>query len=136
MNNRKRRSLRAAVIATVGVCALALATTTASAKSDMHFAAAPHSVHLGDRIHATGHAEDDAATFNRFCIQQRSGRSGWQTIRCSKGAYHGGGGLNITIRAERRGVLQLRGVLFEGSSPRDPRPRIHSVSRTFAIGVR
>ncbi|AEW93244.1 hypothetical protein SCATT_08730 [Streptantibioticus cattleyicolor NRRL 8057 = DSM 46488] len=136
MKNRKRQSLRVAVVAAIGVTAFGLATTTASAKSDMYFAAGPHTVHVGGRIHAGGRATDDNYTFNRFCIQQRAGRGGWRTTACSRGAYHGGGWLNLGIRAQHRGILQLRGVLTEGASPQDKHPRIREVSRTFAIDVR
>lgn len=135
MINRRHRALRIAVVATVGACALGLTATPVYAKGDIYFAAGPHNAHLGKPIHLSGDAADDNATFNRFCIQQRSGHGGWHTIRCAPGAYNGGGGLNVWVRPERRGLVLFRGVLFEGASPKDRHPRTHLVSRVFALAV-
>ncbi|MCQ4083310.1 hypothetical protein NGB36_22555 [Streptomyces sp. RB6PN25] len=115
--------------------AVGLATTAASAKSDIYFVAAPHNVHLGGEIRLTGNGDDDNFTFNRFCIQQRQGRGGWQTLRCSHGQYNGGGGLNMWIRAGRRGLVQFRGALVEGTSPTDKHPKTHLTSRVFEVDV-
>ena len=107
----------------------------AQAKADIRFAAGPHNARVGQPIHLSGSAVDDNATFNRFCIQQRYGHSGWHTIRCAHGSYNGGGGLNIWLRPRRRGLVLFRGVLTEGRSAADPHPRIHLVSRAFALTV-
>jgi hypothetical protein len=136
MFNRNRGTMRAAVIAAVGVCAIGLASTSAWAKSSIYFAAGPHDVRMGRQIHLTGNGDDDNSTFNRFCIQERSGHGGWRTLKCSHGDYNGGGGLNMTVRAQHRGVVQFRGALVEGSSPKDKHPKVHTVSRTFSIAVR
>ncbi|PWI41862.1 hypothetical protein [Streptomyces sp. ICBB 8177] len=136
MIHRNRRTLRLAVVAASGLCALGLAAGTASAKSGIYFSAGPHNVRLGSLIHATGHGEDDNATFNKFCVQERSGGSAWKTLRCSRGSYNGGGSVSISTRAERRGVVSLRGVLLEGSSPKDNHPKVRLTSRVFALAVR
>lgn len=135
MINSNRRVLRAGVIAIVSASAVGLAATAASAKSDIYFVAAPHNVHLGREIRLTGNGDDDNFTFNRFCVQERQGRGGWQTLRCSPGHYNGGGGLNLWIRAQRRGVEQFRGALVEGSSPTDKHPKTHLTSRVFEVVV-
>jgi hypothetical protein len=136
MFNRNRRSMRTAVIAAVGISVIGLASTSAWAKSDIYFSASPHNVRVGGLIHLTGDGDDDNATYNRFCIQQRSGHGDWRTLRCSHGAYNGGGGVNLSIRAQHRGAVQFRGALIEGSSPKDKHPNVHLVSRTFTIDVR
>lgn len=135
MINRERRARRSGVVAVAGVCALGLMTFPASAKADIYFVAGPHNVRLGRPMHLTGDAMDDNATFNRFCVQRRFGHGGWVTIRCSPGAYDGGGGLNVWLRPRQRGLVLFRGVLVEGSSPRDAHPRVQLVSRAFALAV-
>ncbi len=135
MTDQDRRTLRAAVVAAVSVSVLSLTTIPAYAKADIHFVASPHNVRLGRPIHLTGDALDDNATFNRFCIQQRHGHGGWRTIRCTTGAYNGGGGLNVWLRPGQRGLVLFRGVLVEGASPKDTRLRVHLVSRAFAVAV-
>ena len=136
MFNPHRRSVRAAVIAAVGISAIGLAGTSAWAKTDIYFAAGPHTVHVGKLIHITGHGDDDNSNYNRFCVQERSGREGWRTLKCSRGDYNGGGSLNMSIRAQYRGVVHFRGVLTEGSSPKDKHPKVYQVSRTSTIDVR
>jgi hypothetical protein len=135
MINRDHPILRAAVVTAVGVCTLSMTSVPAYAKSDIYFVAAPHNVHLGRHIHLTGNAVDDNATFNRFCIQQRSGHAGWRSIKCTPGSYNGGGGLNLWLRPRHRGLVLFRGVLFEGASPKDRHPGVHLVSRAFALAV-
>ncbi len=124
------------LLLTVGVVVgLSVVARPAMAKSDIYFAAGPHNVRVGRPIHLSGSASDDKATFNRFCIQQRSGHETWHTIRCAKGGYSGGGGLNLWLRPRRRGLTMFRGVLFEGGSAKDRHARIHLISRTFALAV-
>ncbi|MDF3290365.1 hypothetical protein [Streptomyces silvisoli] len=136
MFNRSRGTLRAAVIAAVGISTIGLASTSAWAKSDIYFSAGPHDVRVGKLIHLTGNGDDDNSTYNRFCIQERSGHGSWRTLRCSRGDYNGGGGINMSIRAQHRGVVQFRGALVEGSSPKDKHPKVRLFSRTFSIDVR
>jgi hypothetical protein len=135
MINRRHRVLRAAVVATVGACAVSLAAPPAYAKSDIYFSAGPHNARLGKPIHLSGDAVDDNARFNKFCIQRRSGHGGWHTIRCSPGSYNGGGGLNLWLRPEKRGLVLFRGVLVEAASPKDKHPEVQLVSRVFALAV-
>lgn len=142
MNDREHRR-GAAVRATGVLAALTVLLTViglgiaapAQAKADIRFAAGPHNARVGKPIHLSGSAIDDNATFNRFCIQQRYGQAGWHTIRCARGSYNGGGGLNVWLRPSHRGLMLFRAVLFEGRSPTDPHPRIHLVSRAFALAV-
>ncbi|MDI5966267.1 hypothetical protein POF50_020115 [Streptomyces sp. SL13] len=142
MTSRDRRGQRVAVVAAGVVAALAVALgvlclgiAPAYAKSDIYFAAGPHNARLGRPVHLSGSAVDDNATFNKFCIQRRYGHGGWNTVRCAHGSYNGGGGLNVWLRPERRGLVLFRGVLLEGRSAADKHPRIHLVSRVFALAV-
>jgi hypothetical protein len=135
MINRSHQALRAVVVATVGACAFSMSAPPAFAKSDIFFTAGPHNARLGRPIHLSGDAIDDSATFNRFCIQQRSGHAGWRTIRCTRGSYNGGGSLQLWVRPQRRGLVMFRGVLVEGLSPKDRHPKVHLVSRVFALAV-
>jgi hypothetical protein len=114
---------------------LAVTAEPALAKADIYFAAGPHNAHVGRPIHLSGSASDDNASFNRFCIQQRYGHGTWHTIRCAAGGYSGGGGLNVWLRPERRGLTLFRGVLLEGRSRSDRHARIHLISRAFALAV-
>ncbi|MER6075230.1 hypothetical protein ABT187_41870 [Streptomyces sp. NPDC001817] len=136
MFNPHRHSLRAAVIASVGISAIGLASTSAWAKADIYFTASPNAVHVGKLIHLTGHGDDDNSTYNRFCIQERSGHGGWRTLKCSHGDYNGGGSLNMSTRAQHRGAVHFRGVLTESLSPQDKHPKVYQVSRTSTIDVR
>jgi hypothetical protein len=135
MINRKHPILRAAIVVSAGLAALGLTALPAYAKADIYFAAGPHNVRAGKPMHLTGNAVDDNATFNRFCIQERSGHGGWHSIRCTPGAYNGGGGLNLWLRTRHRGLVLFRAVLIEGSSPKDAHPEVHLVSRAFALAV-
>jgi hypothetical protein len=135
MINRDRRALRAGVIALVGVTAVGLAATAASAKSDIYFVVAPRNVQPRGEIRLTGYADDDNSTFNRFCVQERQGRGDWRTLGCSPGHDNGGGRLNLRIRAQRRGVDEFRGALVEESSPADKHPRTQLTSRVIDVVV-
>lgn len=135
MMHRNHWIRRAAVIAAVGVCTLGLTSVPAYAKADIYFVAGPHNVRMGRPLHLTGDAVDDNATFNTFCIQRRSGHGGWHTLRCAPGGYNEGGGLNVWLRPRQRGLVLFRGVLLEGSSPKDRSAKVHLVSRAFALAV-
>ncbi|MGP9023025.1 hypothetical protein ACT1U9_32055 [Streptomyces sp. BR1] len=135
MRNR-RAALRGTVVGTAAAATIALAAGGAWAKSDITFAAGPHNARLGSAIHLAGHGADDNSTYNRFCVQQRSGSGGWVTLRCSHGGYNGGGKLDFTVRAAHRGQWQYRAVLTEASSPTSKHIRIHQISQVKTVQVR
>ena len=135
MSRLVERSPRPAVVVAAALCVLALTAAPAEAKSDIYFSAGPHNTRVGRPVHLSGEAVDDNATFNRFCVQRRAGHGGWHTIRCARGGYNGGGGLNIWVRPRLRGLVLFRGVLFEGASSGDRHPRACLVSRVFALAI-
>ncbi|MFD9789868.1 hypothetical protein ACFWXK_02835 [Streptomyces sp. NPDC059070] len=135
MRNR-RTALRGAVAGTMATAALVLAAGGASAKSDISFDAGPRTARLGAAVHLAGHGSDDNSTYNRFCVQQRSGSGGWVNVRCSRGGYNGGGSLDLTVRPSHRGQWQYRAVLTEASSPTSKRQWIHQSSAVRTVHVR
>ncbi|MEV6946847.1 hypothetical protein AB0N07_33755 [Streptomyces sp. NPDC051172] len=112
MSFLNRRAARTAVVAAVGISALGLSAVTASAKVDYDFKASPHTVKAGGRIHLKGHAGADSDVFQKFCVQQRQGRS-WRTVKCAHGAVFDGGTVNTWVKATHRGTLKFRGALYE-----------------------
>ncbi|MFQ6144274.1 hypothetical protein ACLMNJ_14500 [Streptomyces seoulensis] len=137
MNTRcGRTALRGTAVGTAAAAAIGLAAAGAWAKSDLSFTAGPHTVRLGSSVRLAGHGADDNATFNRFCVQQRSGKGKWATLRCSAGDYNGGGSLKFSVRPAHRGQWQLRGVLTEASSRTSRHTWIHQVSPTVTVRVR
>ncbi|MFF8592335.1 hypothetical protein ACF061_12955 [Streptomyces sp. NPDC015220] len=132
----RRTALRGTAVGTVAAAALGLAAAGAWAKSDISFTAGPHSVRLGSSVHLAGHGADDNSTYNRFCVQERSGTGKWVTSRCSSGAYNGGGSLKFSVRPSHRGQWQFRGVLTEASSRTSRHTWIHQVSSTVTVRVR
>ncbi|PWI45038.1 hypothetical protein CK485_07650 [Streptomyces sp. ICBB 8177] len=123
-------------VGTVAVTAVGLTAAGAWAKSDISFTAGPHTVRLGASVRLVGNGGDDDSTYNRFCVQERSGKGAWVTLRCSHGAYYGGGSLNFTVRPAHRGRLQFRGILTEASSPMSRHVSIHQASPTTTVQVR
>ncbi|MDF3302525.1 hypothetical protein [Streptomyces tropicalis] len=137
MSTRYRRTaLRGAAVGSVAVAAIGLAAAGAWAKSDISFTAGPHTVRPGSSVHLAGQGEDDNSTYNRFCVQERSGKGAWVTVRCSRGAYNGGGSLRFSVHPAHRGLWQFRGVLTEASSPTSGHTWIHQVSPTRTVQVR
>jgi hypothetical protein len=102
---------------TVGAMAGAVAVAgigTASAKSSIDFHVSPHTQHVGQWFSVQGSGRTDVSGWERFCVQERYGAKGaWSTVWCGRtsdsalqdATAHG------SVRAGRRGVLQLRGVL-------------------------
>ncbi|MFI2641838.1 hypothetical protein [Streptomyces sp. NPDC018610] len=137
MNKRDRRTaLRGTVIGAVAAATVGLAAAGAWAKSDISFTAGPHTVRLGSSVHLAGNGTDDNSTYNRFCVQERSGTGKWVTLRCSSGGYNGGGSLKFSVRPAHRGQWQFRGVLTEASSRTSRHTSIHQVSPTATVRVR
>ncbi|GHE06516.1 hypothetical protein [Streptomyces alanosinicus] len=108
-----RHTVRAAVVAAVGLSALGLGATAASAKISYDFAASPHTVKAGARVHVKGDAANDEDRFQRFCIQQRPGKGPWHTVKCARGGIGLGGSADVWVTARQRGTLQFRGALYE-----------------------
>ena len=106
----RRTALRGMAVGTVAVATIGLGAAGAWAKSDISFTAGPHSVRHGAAVHLVGQGEDDNSTYNRFCVQERSGNGGWVTLRCSSGGYNAGGSLNFSVRpgAPRPGAVPRR----------------------------
>ncbi|MEU6175565.1 hypothetical protein ABZ832_27105 [Streptantibioticus parmotrematis] len=123
-------------VGTVALTTVGLAAAGAWAKSDLSFTAGPHSVRLGSSVHLVGEGGDDNSSYNRFCVQERSGKGAWVTLRCSHGGYNGGGSLNFTVRPAHRGTVQFRGMLTEADSPTSRHTVIEQTSSTVTVRVR
>ncbi|MEU5431924.1 hypothetical protein AB0G73_00940 [Streptomyces sp. NPDC020719] len=136
ITRNRRTALRGAAVGTMAAATIALAAGGAWAKSDITFTAGPRTARLGSAVHLAGHGMDDNSTYNRFCVQQRSGSGGWVTVRCSHGGYNGGGRLDFTVRPAHRGQWQYRAVLTEASSPTSKHTRIHQTSQVKTVQVR
>lgn len=137
MSSRTRRTaLRGTAVGTVAVAAIGLGAAGAWAKSDIAFSAGPASVHHGSSVRLAGQGEDDNSTYNRFCVQSRSGRGAWVTLRCSRGGYNGGGSLNFSVRPAHKGTWQFRGVLTEAPSRTSRHVSVHLASPVKTVTVR
>lgn len=124
----RRTALRGMAVGTVAAATLGLGAAGAWAKSDISFTAGPHSVRHGAAVHLVGQGEDDNSTYNRFCVQERSGNGGWVTLRCSSGGYNAGGSLDFSVRPSHRGQVQFRGVITEAPSKASRHTSIHLAS--------
>ncbi|MEV6013254.1 hypothetical protein AB0M29_41650 [Streptomyces sp. NPDC051976] len=124
----RRTALRGMAVGSVAVAAIGLGAAGAWAKSDISFSAGPHTVRYGSAVHLVGQGEDDNSTYNRYCVQQRSGNGGWVTLRCSRGGYNAGGSLNFSVRPSHRGQVQFRGIITEAPSKTSRHTSIHLAS--------
>ncbi|UQI45013.1 hypothetical protein M1P56_11945 [Streptomyces sp. HU2014] len=125
-------ALRAAAAGALGLAALALTASPATAEGVrntegvMRIAAPAHPVRTGQtvRVSGDGRAGDDAARYLRACVEQRTGARGtWQTVTCGAPvASEAAARVEARVRARRSGTLQLRGVLYGLDAARDPRP--------------
>ena len=107
----KIRGARATVVA--GACAtlaLIAAAGPATAKSDMSLTAHSAKVRVGQTTRLSAVAGDDAAQYQRLCVERQSGR-GWQVLRCVNGGQDGVS-LTVSVKITHTGRTAFRAQLF------------------------
>ncbi|MEV5505376.1 hypothetical protein [Streptomyces orinoci] len=121
------------------VLTLVPGTAAAAAKGGMEISAAPsHAARVGEPVRISGSGDEEAARYLRACLQEReTGRPGWRTLAC--GATVGAGaGARVETRVwpRRRGVFQVRGVLYGLNRPGAARPEPLRASPVVTVRVR
>ncbi|SHN32779.1 hypothetical protein [Streptomyces yunnanensis] len=134
-----RRGARFAAVGVVGVAAAVLAVTPAFAKGSATLRVSPGAVKLGQSVYVKGQGDSDALQYAKFCAQERVGTHGaWHTVKCGRVVTVGASEAKVDVRvkAEHRGVLQFRGVLYGVDGPRGGHPRADITTQTKTVHVR
>ncbi|MFK0293303.1 hypothetical protein ACIQU6_22890 [Streptomyces sp. NPDC090442] len=120
-----RRGGRIAAVGAMGAAAVVLAVTPAFAKGSATLNVSPGTVKVGGAVHVTGQGDSDALRYGQFCAEQRAGAHGaWKTVKCGKIVAIDGSEAKVavTVKAQKRGDLQFRGVLYGVDGPRGGHP--------------
>jgi hypothetical protein len=97
---------------TVAAAGLALGAGTASAKSAVSIGVSSHSVTAGHTLQVSASGGNDiAGSPIQLCIDERVGKGGWQTIRCTSAKVQQSQSLRLVLKAQHRGELQFRAQL-------------------------
>ncbi|MGK5732003.1 hypothetical protein [Streptomyces sp. URMC 124] len=117
---------RAAAATLLAVAAVSVDTAPAAAQGAMAISAPGRPVRAGQALRISGGGDDDAARYLRACVQERAlGATAWRTAGCGRTVSPGSGAtVEASVRARRRGALQLRGVLYGLDAPGDPHPDV------------
>lgn len=130
------RGSRVAVIGALGLASVALAAAPAFAKGSADVTA-PHTAQVGKAFTVTAHGDDDASTYLRVCLENRSGGQAWRQLTC--GAVVGTGSdaqATAHVTAAHRGVQEYRAVVYGLSSPTDRHPIRQRTSAPATVDVR
>ncbi|MCB5907088.1 hypothetical protein [Streptomyces pinistramenti] len=114
---RSRR--RVAVTGALGVAALALAAVPAHAKGAVDLTA-PHTAAVGKTFTVTAHGNDDAASYMRICLEDRSGGHAWHQVACGATVARDAGTearVAAHTKGAHRGSLEFRAVMYGLTSP-------------------
>ncbi|MFB7629657.1 hypothetical protein ACFC0M_01710 [Streptomyces sp. NPDC056149] len=133
-----RRGGRIAVVGAMGAAAVVLAVTPAFAKGSATLNVSPGTVKVGGTVHVTGQGDSDAIQYGKFCAEQRLGTHGaWHTIKCGKIVEIAGAEakVDVKVKAQKRGDLQFRGVLYgvDGPGGGHPSADFHTAVKTVRV---
>ncbi|MEV5594561.1 hypothetical protein [Streptomyces sp. NPDC052496] len=129
---------RVAVTGGLGVALLALAAVPAQAKGSLDLTA-PRTATVGKAFTVTAQGNDDAAPYQRICLEDRNGAQAWRQLACGTTvAREDGGDVQATaqVKAAQRGPLQLRAVLYGMTGPSDQHPVRYRASDVATVQVR
>ena len=108
----RRRTVSTAAVVAVAAAGLALGAGTASAKSAVSIGVSSHSVTAGHALQVSASGGNDiAGSPIQLCIDERVGKGGWQTLRCTTGKSQQLESLRLNLKAQHRGELQFRSQL-------------------------
>ncbi|MFE7662599.1 MULTISPECIES: hypothetical protein [Streptomyces] len=138
MFNTKRRSLRLATVGAVGAAAVALATVPAFAKGELDITVTPRTVAVGQTVKVAASGGDDAAPYLLTCVEERiNGKGAWRAIECGKLVATGyDAKVNTSVKAEQRGTLQFRAVLYGYQGAHDEHPVKERTTAVQTVTVR
>ncbi|MEU7180052.1 hypothetical protein ACWIG3_20445 [Streptomyces celluloflavus] len=138
MFNTKRRSLRLATVGAVGAAAVALATVPAFAKGELDITVTPRTVAVGQTVKVAASGSDDAAPYLLTCVEERiNGKGAWRAIECGKLVATGyDAKVNTSVKAEQRGTLQFRAVLYGYQGAHDEHPVKERTTAVQTVTVR
>ncbi|UNO40824.1 hypothetical protein [Streptomyces sp. MST-110588] len=127
---------RMAVIGALGLASVALATAPAFAKGGVEITA-PHTARVGKTFTVAAHGDDDASSFLRICLENRSGGSAWHRLTCGTVTERGAEAKATGhVKATHRGTQQYRAVVYGLLSPNDKHPVRQRVSGPATVHVR
>ncbi|MFI0258959.1 hypothetical protein ACH4OW_07985 [Streptomyces sp. NPDC017056] len=132
----KARGGRAAVIGALGLASVALAAGPAFAKGGVDVKA-PHTAQAGKAFTVTAHGDDDASSYLRICLENRSGGKAWHQVTCGAIVERGTEAkVTARVKAAHRGTQQYRAVAYGLLSPNDHHPVRQRTSAPVAVNVR
>lgn len=107
-----RRRLGSSLVAGAagGLIVLCVSAAPAQAKSGISITASPAGSGPGGRIVVAAFGGDDAAGWQRLCVQRLSPR-GWGTVECGRAELGTGGWLRTTVPANAHGATWFRALL-------------------------
>lgn len=132
---RTTASAAALGIASAGL--VGLASAPAVAKGGIDFKVAAHrTVRAGHAIAIHARGDDDAATYTKVCIQERTGKRGaWHTVKCGRMSVLTKADVKVTPR-HRGTVVAFRAVLFGSDNRNDKHPAELRTSPVRTVRVR
>ncbi|MGW7556011.1 hypothetical protein [Streptomyces rimosus] len=128
---------RVAVTAALGLASVALAAVPAHAKGSVDVTA-PSSTAVGKTFTVTAQGNDDAASYMRICLEDRTAGKAWHQLACGATVERGGQDAQATAKTKgtQRGTLELRAILYALNSPSDNRPVRMRASDVVKVQVR
>ncbi|GAA3185214.1 MULTISPECIES: hypothetical protein [Streptomyces] len=99
---------------------------------------APHTAAVGKAFTLSAHGDDDAASYLRICLQERSGGRAWHRVACGAVVERGGpeAGAVTHPKSARRGPVEFRAVAYGLTGPHDQRPQRWRTSAVATVQVR
>ncbi|MEU4205242.1 hypothetical protein AB0B15_23405 [Streptomyces sp. NPDC045456] len=132
----KARSGRVAVIGALGLASVALAAGPAFAKGGVEITAPP-TAQVGKTFTVTAHGDDDASSYLRVCLENRSGGSAWHRLTCGAVVERGyDARVAAHVEAAHSGAQQYRAVVYGLLSPADHNPVRQRTSSPTTVDVR
>ncbi|MFD7663196.1 hypothetical protein [Streptomyces sp. NPDC059788] len=132
----RARGGRVAVIGALGLASVALAAAPAFAKGGAKITA-PHSAQAGKTFTVSAHGDDDASSYLRICLENRSGGKAWHQVTCGAVAERGTEAKAAArVKAAHRGTQQYRAVVYGLLSPGDRHPVRQRTTAPVTVNVR
>jgi len=131
------RSLGRLGVVVAGVGVVALAAGPAYAKGDISVSA-PRTAVVGKAFKVSARGDDDAARYLRICVEVKNGTKVWRQVGCGAVVRRGGpeGRAAVSVKAVRRGGVQVRGVMWGLKSVHDRHPVRWRTSGVVSVRVR
>ncbi|GHF16830.1 hypothetical protein [Streptomyces morookaense] len=123
--------------AALGVVSVGPAAGPAVAKGGIDFKVVAHrTVRAGHAVAIHARGDDDAVTYTKVCIQERTGRHGpWHMLKCGRMGVLTKADVKVTPR-HRGVVLAFRAVLLGSDDPHDRHPAELRSSAVRTVRVR